>query len=280
MHSRRARPTSTDLRRLIEDRTRGSLEIFEEALTLLDKSRDPCRDAEILRKAHPEMTVLEYLEMAACSGSLQRLREFYGRSREELASTCAKLLSELGIDVIATLSRSSAVINCLRSSPVGEVVVGESRPGREGLKTAEILRDEGFKVTLVVDALLPWYSKRKGALGLVGADRVTPSHLINKAGTFPLASLIKTIAVPGLLKLHKGEYTIEERDPEEVAVLEGVEVVNLYFDETPLDSFHRLVFEGLVLEPEEIGKAFQKLEMVLGIKANEGSSRRILSQRK
>ncbi len=243
---------------------------------MLGKSGDPCRDARVLRQAHPEMTALEYLEVAACSGSLQKLREFYGRSREELAATCSELLSELEIDVISTLSRSSAVINCLRRSQVSEVIVGESRPGREGLKTAEILRDMGFRVILVVDALLPWYSKRRGAVGLVGADRVTPSHLINKAGTLPLASLIRTIAVPGLLKLHRGEYTIERRDPGEVAVLEGVEVVNIYFDETPLDSLHRLVFEGLVLEPREIGKAFEKLERVLGIKAGGVSPRRSL----
>ncbi len=280
MRSRRARPTNTDIRRLIEDRTRGSLEIFEEAMSLLDRSMDPCKDARVLREAHPEMTALEYLEMAACSGSMHKLREFYGRSKEKLAFTCSKLLSELGIEVIATLSRSSAVINCLKRSPVSEVIVGESRPGREGLKTAEILRDAGFKVTLVVDALLPWYSKRREAVGLVGADRVTPSCLINKAGTLPLATLIRTIAVPGLLKLHKDEYIIERRDPREVAVLEGVEVVNIYFDETPLNSLHRLVFEGLVLEPQEIGKAYEKLEMVLGIRSDGGSSGRGLSQRR
>ncbi len=252
----------------MEDRTRGSLEIFEEALILLERSDDPCRDARALRGSHPEMTVLEYLEMAACSGSLGKLREFYSSSREELAVTCSNLLSELGVDRVATLSRSSAVINCLDRSSVSEVIVGESRPEREGLGTAEILRDMGFRVILVVDALLPWYSMRMGATGLVGADRVTPTVLVNKAGTLPLASLVRTIAVPGLLKLHRGKYTLMRRDPDEVARLDGVEVVNIYFDETPLRSFHLLVFEGLVLEPHEIGEAFRKLEEVLGIRSD------------
>lgn len=269
MRSRRALPTGTDLKRLMENKERGSLEIFEDALKLMYRSEDPCGDARTLRKAHPEMTVLDYLAKAACSGSLERLRGFYSRSKDELAETCSKFLSELKADVVATLSRSSAVVNCLKVSSVSEVIVGESRPGREGLKTAEALRDSGFKVELVVDALLPWYSKKRGAIGVVGADRVTPHYLINKAGTFPLASTIETVAVPGLLKLHKGSYRVERRDPKEVAFLEGVEVVNIYFDETPLNLFKELVFEGMVLEPQEIEKAFQKLEEVLGIRSEE-----------
>lgn len=249
----------------MEDRERGSLEIFEDALELMSRSKDPCKDARALQKAHPEMMALEHLKVAACSGSLERLKAFYKRSKGELAVTCSKFLSELGADVISTLSRSSAVMDCLKMSPVNEVIVGESRPGREGLRTAEFLRNEGFKVELVVDALLPWYSKKRRALGLVGADRVTSNYLINKAGTLPLASIIDTIAVPGLLKLSK-DYKIERRDPREIEAPEGVEVVNIYFDETPLSLLKRLIFEGMVLEPQHIKKAFQKLKEVLEIK--------------
>jgi len=159
-------------------------------------------------------------------------------------------------------------LNCLRMSGVNSVVVGESRPGLEGARLAEILRDEGFRVTLVVDALLPWYAAKIGATGLVGADRVTERCLVNKAGTLPLATLVRTVAVPGLLKLQKGEYRLEERPADEVASLRGVRVVNIYFDETPLDRFYRIVFEGLVVRPDEIGLAFKRLDRVLGI---EGS---------
>ncbi len=210
------------------------------------------------------MSILGHLRDSACSGSLEKLKKFYAKSKEELARTCADLLSEIDAEKIATLSRSSAVINCLKRSSVSEVIVSESRPGLEGMETAKILKEEGFSVILVVDALLPWYARRSGAIGLVGADMVTHKYLINKAGTYPLALSVRTVAVPGLLKLHTGTYVIKEREPEEVAELEGVNVVNIYFDETPLDILESIVFESFYISPKEIDKAFKRLEEILG----------------
>ena len=210
------------------------------------------------------MAILRHLKRAACLGSLDRLEHFYQNSREQLASTCSKLLDELSIERISTLSRSSAVIECLRRSSVSEIMISESRPGLEGLETAKLLSAEGFKVTLVVDALLPWLSRKLSFWGIVGADMVTKTHLINKIGTFPLALAVKTIAVPGLLKLCECEHEIRERPPEEVAELRGVNVVNIYFDETPLSHLYKLVFEGFYLDPSEIEKAFERLRVLLG----------------
>ncbi len=214
--------------------------------------------------AHPEMSILKHLRDSACSGSLDKLRSFYTKSRVELARTCADLLSDMNAEKIATLSRSSAVINCLRRSSVSKVIISESRPGLEGIETAKILGEEGFSVTLVIDALLPWYARKSGAIGLVGADMVTPKYLINKAGTYPLALSVSTIAVPGLLKLYSGTYTIKEREPEEVAELRKVNVVNMYFDETPLDILKSIVFEGFSINPKEIDRAFKRLKSILG----------------
>ncbi len=229
----------------------------------LKYSRDPCRDANRIIEAYPEMAILQHLRRAACSGSLDKLEYFYRSSREQLASTCSKLLDELSIERVSTLSRSSAVIECLRRSGVSEIIISESRPGLEGLDTAKLLSTEGFKVTLVVDALLPWLSRKLGFWGIVGADMVTRTHLINKIGTFPLALAVKTIAVPGLLKLYEYEHEIRERPPEEVAELRDVKVVNIYFDETPLDHLYKLVFEGFYLGPSEIEIAFERLRTLL-----------------
>ncbi len=230
---------------------------------ILARSNDPCSDANRLLTAHPEMSILGHLRDSACSGSLNRLKSFYTKSKVELAKTCANLLSDMNIEKIATLSRSSAVINCLKRSSVSKVIISESRPGLEGIETAKILREEGFSITLVIDALLPWYAKRSGAIGLVGADRVTPKYLVNKAGTYPLALSVSTITVPGLLKLYSETYVIKEREPGEVAELEGVNLVNMYFDETPLDVLKSIVFEGFSITPKEIDKAFKRLDKLL-----------------
>ena len=242
----------------MRDRSRGSLEIFEEALNILLGSPDPCREAILLAEAHPEMSAIQYLARAACRGSLMRLRDFFHSSKAMLTRTCADHLRELGVKRIATLSRSSAVINCIRELSV-EVIVGESLPGGEGIETARILRDAGLSVLLVRDSALPWIAVRKGAIGLVGADGVTRTHLINKVGTFALASAVPTIAVPGMLKLqetpHRLSEVIEERG--------GLRCLEAVFDETPLDRFPFLIFEGLVVHRGEIGKAFDALNRVL-----------------
>lgn len=244
----------------MRDRRRGSLEIFEEALNVLLRSKDPCIEAKLLADAHPEMSAIHYLVRAACRGSLRRLKEFFDGSKEALARTCSGKLSELGVERVATLSRSSAVVNCIRECGVSEVIVGESLPGGEGSDTAGMLKEWGFSVILVRDSLLPWIAVRRGAIGLVGADRVTRTHLINKAGTFALASTVSTIAVPGLLKLQDGPYSLRE-------VIEdrgGLSYLEAVFDETPLERFSFIVFEGLVLRYHEIGRAFDTLNRLLG----------------
>ena len=250
---RRARHTSIE--ELIRDERRGSLEIFEEALNILLTSEEACREALLLARAHPEMSALQYLAEAACRGKLRKLREFYDNSKVVLARTCVEHLSDLGVRVVATISRSSAVINCIKELAPSEVLVGESLPGGEGIETAKLLSGMGIKVIIVSDSLLPWVAKRRGAVGLVGADRVTRTHLINKAGTFALACSIDTIAVPGLLKLQDEPYSIHESLRE----FEGISRFEAKYDETPLDKFKSLIFEGIVVDHREIGRVFEKL---------------------
>ncbi|MCS7103286.1 MAG: hypothetical protein NZ992_05345 [Candidatus Korarchaeum sp.] len=223
-------------------------------------SKDPCSEARLLADAHPEMSAIQYLVRAACRGSLGRLKEFFDSSKELLARTCAEHLADSGVERVATISRSSAVINCIKRCSISEVIVSESLPGGEGLETASILKELGFSVILVRDSLLPWIAMRRGAIGLVGADRVTRTHLLNKAGTFALASAINTIAVPGLLKLQSGPYSLSEV----VEDREGLSYLEAIFDETPLERFSFIIFEGLVLRHDEIEKAFDALDELLG----------------
>ena len=221
--------------------------------------------AKRLVSAHAEMAPLRHLLTAACAGRLENLAEFVAGSRKRLTENCTSLMSERGVEVVATLSRSSSVIDCLLRSDVGRVIVSESRPGLEGLDTARILASEGLDVVVVVDALLPYAAKREGAMGLVGADSVTRRVLVNKAGTLPLAETVPTIAVAGLLKLFDGEVVIKPRPPEEVEDLKRVRVLNLYFDETPLYLLEKLIFEVGPLDPSQIDLAFSKLgEVLLG----------------
>ncbi len=258
MRSRRVQLTSIE--DLIKDRRRGSLEIFEDALNILMNMEDPCNHALMLARAHPEMSVLEHLARAACRGSLMKLRDFFESSKGRLIRTCSKHLSELGVRRVATISRSSSVINCIKEYGPEEVIVSESLPGGEGLETARILKEYGFSVILTRDSLLPWISMKRGAIGLVGADRVTRTHLINKAGTLALASSLGTVAVAGLLKLQEGPHEIRELLKDR----RGLRYIEAAFDETPLERLKSILFEDMVLTHKEIGRAFDELRKIIG----------------
>ncbi len=251
-----------------EDRRRGAYELLSEAIKALMESQDPCSDAEELLQSHPEMAPFIHLKQAACSSmkALRKLEDFLMESRDELSKTCASHLDELKVEVVSTLSRSSSVLNCLSKSSVSKVIVGESRPGYEGVYTAQALAELGIDVVLVVDALLPSISKEEGAVGLIGADRVLINgDVVNKVGSYPLALAVKTHVVAGLLKLVPSrDYPKVLREPEELGHKGDFQVVNLYFERVPHYHLNTIIFEDMVLKPVEVRLAFRKLNSILG----------------
>ncbi|MFB6146858.1 MAG: NUDIX domain-containing protein [Halobacteriaceae archaeon] len=88
---------------------------------------------------------------------------------------------------VVTLSRSGTVLAALRRGDPSGVTVAVSRPGAEGVATAERLTDAGLDVTLTSDAAAPGQVAQADRV-LVGADAVDPgAGAVNKVGTFPLA---------------------------------------------------------------------------------------------
>ncbi len=247
------------------DRTRGALELLKEAVELLSSSEDPCREARELEQALGEMAPFQHLARAACSGSLEGLREFLSESSDQLTRTCSELLDELKAEVVATISRSSAAISCLKGSSHSLALVGESRRLYEGVSTARELAEAGIKVILVVDALLPSKSREMGAVGLIGADRVLPNgDVVNKVGSFPLSLAVPTYVVAGLLKLAH-DFSPRPRDPEELGHEGPFQVLNLYFERVPSHLIKAIAFEGFSVSPDEVEVAFRRLNSILGL---------------
>lgn len=171
-------------------------------------------------------------------------------------------------DVVVTYSRSSTVLEALRHAKAQgkafDVVTAESRPNLEGRTLAKELAQDQIPVRLVVDALVGTAVEGADRV-LVGADAITRDHLINKAGTHLIAQMARERSVPlhvatDLAKawLRRVDPTVsllagKMRDPREVwdAAPLGVEVVNLYFDLTPLALVTNLATEvGVVTPPE------------------------------
>jgi methylthioribose-1-phosphate isomerase len=127
---------------------------------------------------------------------------------------------------------------------------------------------EGFPVTLISDTMVGHVMRRKEVdLVLVGADRIAGNgDVANKIGTYQLAVLARTHALPFYvaaptstldLTLKDGdEIPIEHRDIKEVthfsgkpAAPEGVQVLNPAFDVTPHRYINAIFTERGVAEP-------------------------------
>ncbi|MFB6079890.1 MAG: NUDIX domain-containing protein [Haloferacaceae archaeon] len=199
---RRVSPTVETVR---ADREHGStwlslraLEALRDGATVADDWEAVAETARGLRDARPAMAVVANRVNRAMAGTERTaaaVRRAAAATLDDAASAdreAATRAADLLDGPAATLSRSGTALAALRTAGV-PVVVGESRPGREGVATAEALAEGGTDVTLVPDAALPGAFADGTAVpdaesALIGADAVLPDGaVVNKTGSRPLA---------------------------------------------------------------------------------------------
>ena len=199
---------------------------------------------------------------------------FHLQSGIEQISKIARGLIPEGSKVL-THSYSSTVLRTLTDAKQEgrqfEVICTESRPICEGTQLAKKLFDAHIKVQLQIDSAAP-YTMKGVHLVLVGADCLAPLGLVNKVGTYGLALSARERKVPfyalcGTEKLlgsgMANKFRILKRDPKEVwpHSPDGMEVLNFYFDTTPLDYLSATVTEEGLLSQNEIHQRFQKMKV-------------------
>ncbi len=214
----------------------------------------------VLKAAEKEEN-LEEAKDAAKTSIKERL-DFLKKAETAIIEYAMTLFSE-SITVL-THSRSSTVekilIHAYQKAPF-YVVVTEGRPNFEGRLLAETLSAHGIPVTFVVDAAATLFSPD---FVLVGADAVTPRHVINKIGTKFLALTFPTYVACSTSKFTTREVIIEEKNPEEVLKIENerkykkIQVKNYYFDGTPLEYIKGFITEYGILTPEKV-KSYLKI---------------------
>lgn len=198
--------------------------------------------------------------------AVARLQDAVRRLDADIAAAAehAAALIQNG-DVVLAYSRSSSVLAALRAAKASgklfDVVTTEARPNLEGRALAQELAELQIPVRLLVDALVG--TAVEGADHVfVGADAVTARGVVNKAGTRLLALAAREHRVPlhvvadtSKAWLKRGAPTTgvlsgRLHDPKEVwdAPPHGAEVVNLYFDETPIELCTDLVCEHGALD--------------------------------
>lgn len=180
---------------------------------------------------------------------------------ERAARKCADILKGKNYRTVLTISYSSTVIDALKD--VDKVIVLESRPAREGRKTAKILAREGVEIGYWVDAGMCKALEKVDAV-LVGADTVAKDGFLNKLGTRPLSICAEKADIPFYVVCDSTKIlpdTIpttegEEHPGEEVWSTsdidgrENIRVMNDYFELTEWKEQKLITEDGLVKDIE------------------------------
>jgi translation initiation factor eIF-2B subunit delta len=201
--------------------------------------------------------------VAAAESARDFVREV-ARAVSRAVDSAALLINEGSI--VLTHSRSSTVLAAFeRARLLGRnfsVVATESRPGLEGRQLAGSLAQIGVSVSLVADAAAA-QGLEHATFALVGADTITPKFLVNKIGTkmialaarelnrplYALADTSKLINMAELSDAGRDLHGADELWPDRP---DGVEIVNRYFEPTPLAYFTKIITEDGPLDPSEV----------------------------
>ena len=200
----------------------------------------------------------------------------------ELVAEGAVILTHCNTGGLATVGYGTA-LGVIRAAYERDkkihVYANETRPWLQGARlTAFELREEGITVTVIIESVAATLI-RDGKIDLiiVGADRIASNgDTANKIGTFMLSELAKNYHVPFYVaapvstidfELDNGsEIEIEERAPEEVTHIQGIQIVpdgvdvyNPAFDLTPHENIDGIITEkGIIRAPYKEGLASLK----------------------
>jgi len=154
------------------------------------------------------------------------------------------------------------VINSLKKKNHSlHVYCAESRPKNEGTQLAQSLAKENSHIYLMTDATL--FSKINDIKAvLMGADAITQEGISNKIGSYPLAILcqhhnIDIYCLTTSYKLLPSDYKLPDENQKKASDLitertENINVINYYFDTTPLSLVTGIITEQGYFKPNEI----------------------------
>jgi eIF-2B alpha/beta/delta-like uncharacterized protein len=214
----------------------------------------------------PEGAALNELRAAATKSASMIIKESR-KDRSRLVENAKSVLGEP--DTVFTISDSSTVADVVLGVGAKNVVVTESRPQMEGRNLAERLAGEGVNVLLVVDAAAAMFME-SAAVAVVGADSVLyDGSFVNKVGTRIVALAARDQGVPFYVVCSTSKFNVmnylgrgvelEEKDPSEVAEIEGVNVRNPYFEVVPGRLVTGIITEMGVMEPLDIRRRMEEM---------------------
>lgn len=188
-------------------------------------------------------------------------------------------------DKIMMHSYSSALMSIfIQAAEAGKkfsVICTESRPLRESRLAAKILQSHHVPVTYITDASI-WEFMPTADYIIMGADTICcDGSVANKMGTALISKLAqsckkKVYIASEIYKLdhrtQEGYQVVLERRTKDEMIqegdfehLDGIEVINQFFDLTPASDIHGIVCEFGVISPAMVSSYWEKLvKMVQG----------------
>ncbi|MCD6398792.1 MAG: translation initiation factor eIF-2B [Candidatus Aenigmarchaeota archaeon] len=197
--------------------------------------------------------------------NIDSVLKYLQKAQEWIAYNGSKIIKNG--DIIMLHCHSSTVLNILRKAKMEEhknfkVIVTETRPKMQGLKTAKELVKMGVPIYYIVDSAGPFFMSVCN-LVLVGSDAVRSEGVLNKIGTYPLALAAREVGVPFYVAASKDKLdydcvsVIEDRPDREIGNLKelektGGEIENPAFDVTPWKLITAVITESGLLGEREI----------------------------
>lgn len=214
----------------------------------------------------PEGAALNELRAAATKSASMIIKESR-KDRSRLVENAKSVLGEP--DTVFTISDSGTVEDVVIGVGAKNVVVTESRPQMEGRHLAERLAGAGVNVLLVVDAAAAMFME-SADVAVVGADSVLhDGSFVNKVGTRTVALAARDQGVPFYVVCSTSKFNVmnylgrgvelEEKDPAEVAEIEGVNVRNPYFEVVPGRLVTGIITETGVMESLDIRRRMEEM---------------------
>lgn len=207
--------------------------------------------------------------------TIDSLERRYGRM-SEVAVNLVNLFPKKG--KIMTQCFGETIVGCMgreikRQNKKIEFYCPETRPYLQGARlTASVLKNQGFKVTVITDNMPAWTIKEKKIdVFTSAADTICmDGNIVNKVGTMQIAICAKHFGIPYFVTgiPDEGKYleniVIEERDSKEVIscngirnTLEGVEGYYPAFDITPPEFVSAVVTDQGIYSPYNLKEYFK-----------------------
>lgn len=245
-----ARPTTVNRMRLI---TEGCLKAGKEAI-----NQNLCPIEAIFNRTFNSLE-RRYSRMSIVAKNLVQLL----KNNSKVMTQC------FGETIVGCMGREIK-----KQNKTVEFFCPETRPYLQGARlTATVLKEQGFKVTVVTDNMVAWTIKEKKIdLFTSAADSICmDGYIVNKVGTLQIALISKYFGIPyfvtGIPDKDKNinDIIIEERDSNEVLESNGIRntavgVHGYYpaFDITPPELVSGIVTDEDIYTPYNLYKYFEK----------------------